>query len=340
MGIVEMNRIEAEHTASGKQGFLACFLDTSRALLLGLCIPALVFTLLALTTASHAQVGPQGGGASFFVGSNQRGEGGSPLTVRGFPDQRVEVFFYYNSPEDGIPGPEQNDHLQGFSMVFCYDCRLNCIEESFRIPPEAITSVVSADFVEFQCDNDPDDGDGCEMLLAVLVETVPPFRGDTLPPTSQPLMVGSVQFEVGPRVNCGDELPIEFCDGANVRGRVPLQNLYAAANQSLSANTVDSQVYIDSAMLFQRGDCNSDNKVNISDPISVIMATILVDEFDFVPSCEDACDGNDDGVIDIGDAVYLLLWMFRGGLIPPAPGPFVFGMDPTEDPLECSMPCE
>lgn len=274
------------------------------------------------------------------MGSNQRGEGGSPLSIRGFPNERVEVFFYYNSPEDGIPGPEQSDHLQGFSMVFCYDCRLSCVEESFRIPPEAITSVVSADFVEFQCDNDPADGDGCEMLLAMLVETMPPFRGDTLPPTTQPLMVGSVQFEVDSRVRCGDELPIEFCDGVNVRGRVPLQNIYSAANQSLSAQTVDSQVFINAATLFQRGDCNSDNRVNISDPISVVMATILVEEFDFVPACEDACDGNDDGVLDIGDAVYLLQWLFRGGPIPPAPGPFIFGRDPTEDALDCAIPCE
>ena len=57
-------------------------------------------------------------------------------------------------------------------------------------------------------------------------------------------------------------------------------------------------------------------------------------------SCEDACDGNDDGVLDLGDAVYLLRWLFRGGLIPPPPGPFVFGIDPTEDQLDCSMPCE
>ena len=173
-------------------------------------------------------------------------------------------------------------------MVFCYYCRLNCIEESFRIPPEAITSVVSADFVEFQCDNDPEDGDGCEMLLAVLIETMPPFRGDTLPPTSQPLMVGSVQFEVDSGVNCGDELPIEFCDGDNLRGRVPLKNVYAAANQSLTARTVDTQVLIESVTLFQRGDCNSANKVNIRDPISVIMAPILVEELDFVPAFEDA----------------------------------------------------
>ncbi len=338
MGHLDMMRIEAKRNATASQGLLPCFQHLLHALSLQTVV--LFAVLLVSTTASQAQVGPGGGGASFFVGSNQRGEGGSPLAVRGFPSQRAEVFFYYNSPEDGIPGPAQNDHLQGFSMVFCYDCRLNCIEESFRIPPEAITSVIAADFVEFQCDNDPGDGDGCEMLLAVLVETVPPFRGDTLPPTSQPLMVGSVQFEVDSRVSCGDELPIEFCDGANVRGRVPLQNVYSAANQSLSARTINSGVVIDSGRLFQRGDCNSDNRVTISDPISVLMATIMAEEFDFEPSCEDACDGNDDGVLDIGDAVYLLGWMFRSGLLPPAPGPYIFGLDPTEDALECTMPCE
>jgi len=338
LGHLDMMRIEAKRNAIASQGLLPCFQHLLHALSLQAAV--LFAVLLVSATASQAQGGPAVEGASFFVGSNQRGEGGSPLAVRGFPNQRTEVFFYYNSPEDGIPGPEQNDHLQGFSMVFCYDCRLNCIEESFRIPPEAITSVISADFVEFQCDNDPGDGDGCEMLLAVLIETLPPFRGDTLPPTSQPLMVGSVEFEVDSRVSCGDELPIEFCDGVNVRGRVPLQNVYSAANQSLIARTINSGVVIDSGRLFQRGDCNSDNRVTISDPISVLMATILADQFDFEPSCEDACDGNDDGVLDIGDVVYLLRWMFRSGLVPPAPGPYIFGLDLTEDALECTMPCE
>ena len=338
MGHLDMMRIEAKRNATASQGLLPCFQHLLHAL--SLQVVVLFAVLLVSATVSQAQGDPAGEGASFFVGSNQRGEGGSPLAVRGFANQRTEVFFYYNSPEDGIPGPEQNDHLQGFSMVFCYDCRLNCIEESFRIPPEAITSVISADFVEFQCDNDPGDGDGCEMLLAVLIETMPPFRGDTLPPTSQPLMVGSVQFEGDSGVNCGDELPIEFCDGGNVRGRVPLQNVYSAANQSLVARTINSGVVIDSGRLVQRGDCNSDNRGTISDPISVLMATILADQFDFEPSCEDACDGNDDGVLDIGDVVYLLRWMFRSGSLPPAPGPYIFGLDLTEDALECTLPCE
>ena len=157
-----MMRIEAKRNATASQGLLPCFQHLLHALSLQTVV--LFAVVLVSTTASQAQVGPEGGGASFFVGSNQRGEGGAPLTVRGFPSQRTEVFFYYNSPEDGIPGPEQNDHLQGFSMVFCYDCRLNGIEESFRIPPEAITSVISADFVEFQCENDP--GDGIDVGLS------------------------------------------------------------------------------------------------------------------------------------------------------------------------------
>ncbi|SVE14719.1 uncharacterized protein METZ01_LOCUS467573, partial [marine metagenome] len=121
-----MMRIEAKRNATASQGLLPCFQHLLHALSLQAVV--LFAVVLVSTTASQAQVGPEGGGASFFVGSNQRGEGGSPLAVRGFPNQRTEVFFYYNSPEDGIPGPEQNDHLQGFSMVFCYDCRLNCIE--------------------------------------------------------------------------------------------------------------------------------------------------------------------------------------------------------------------
>jgi hypothetical protein len=47
--------------------------------------------------------------------------------------------------------------------------------------------------------------------------------------------------------------------------------------------------------------------------------------------CPDRLDANDDGKVDISDPVFTLLWLFNGGLTPPAPGPKNAGQDPTAD---------
>ena len=46
----------------------------------------------------------------------------------------------------------------------------------------------------------------------------------------------------------------------------------------------------------------------------------------------DAADANDDGSIDIADAIYLLSYLFGGGDQPPPPFPDP-GIDPTPDTL-------
>ena len=51
------------------------------------------------------------------------------------------------------------------------------------------------------------------------------------------------------------------------------------------------------------------------------------------PGCRDAGDLNDDGAMDISDAIYGLNFLFSGAPPPPHPGPEACGSDPTLDPL-------
>ncbi len=52
--------------------------------------------------------------------------------------------------------------------------------------------------------------------------------------------------------------------------------------------------------------------------------------------CDDAADANDDGVVDITDAVASLAYQFLGDFKIPAPGPNDCGRDSTlGDPLGC-----
>jgi len=279
-------------------------------------------------------------GPSFFVGGERLDKNLRPEILRGSVGGVVSLSFFYGSPEDHLPGRTQYDHLQGFSMVVCYDCRLRCVEESFSLAAPSIATAVGVDFVAFQCDNDDFDGDACELSLAMLVEAEPPFEGMTFPPTIEPLRVAAVDFVIDDVASCGDALAIEFCNGANIAGKVPLHNVYAAENKSFPAGTFDTEVRIDSSAVFRRGDCNSDGGGNISDAIAVLNAVFLDDFFGFVPACEDACDSNDDGRIDLSDTISLLQWLFLRGSPPTSPGIVYRGTDPTDDTLSCSLPCE
>jgi hypothetical protein len=51
-------------------------------------------------------------------------------------------------------------------------------------------------------------------------------------------------------------------------------------------------------------------------------------------SCEDAGDANDDGSLDLGDAITLLWFIFMDP--DPLPPPAACGQDPTSDGLGCA----
>ena len=52
--------------------------------------------------------------------------------------------------------------------------------------------------------------------------------------------------------------------------------------------------------------------------------------------CEDSGDNNDDGAINLADAIALLDHLF--GMAGPLPDPMNCGVDPTADALGCDMP--
>lgn len=69
---------------------------------------------------------------------------------------------------------------------------------------------------------------------------------------------------------------------------------------------------------FVRGNANSDNAVDIGDPIFVL--SYLFNNGP-APNCFDSADGNNDSRIDIADPIFVLNWLFSGGPILPQPYP-------------------
>jgi len=82
---------------------------------------------------------------------------------------------------------------------------------------------------------------------------------------------------------------------------------------------------------FKRGDTNSDSAINIGDAVFVLG---FLFSGGAAPVCSDAADVNDDGSLNIADAVALLAFLFSGGAQPAEPF-LVWEGDPTADALPC-----
>lgn len=82
--------------------------------------------------------------------------------------------------------------------------------------------------------------------------------------------------------------------------------------------------------VFVRGDADQSGSVNIADAVHILRAGLGRDN----AACRDAADVNDDGELDLSDAVALLRWLFADGAPPALPFPEA-GMDPTPDGLGC-----
>lgn len=87
------------------------------------------------------------------------------------------------------------------------------------------------------------------------------------------------------------------------------------------------------AQTFVRGDCDGDSQVGLGDFVAVLGGLFDPEAGNFF--CADACDSNDDGSVDLGDAIFGLQALFVTGS-PAIPGPFQdCGLDPTDDVIPC-----
>ncbi len=88
---------------------------------------------------------------------------------------------------------------------------------------------------------------------------------------------------------------------------------------------------------FLRGDCNVDLLVNVADAV-FLLNSLFVPGSPPSDTCEDACDGNDDGSVNVADAITVLNNLFVPGspVLPEPQGEC--NVDPTADGLECVDP--
>ncbi|MCA8961461.1 MAG: hypothetical protein KDC38_13145 [Planctomycetes bacterium] len=89
---------------------------------------------------------------------------------------------------------------------------------------------------------------------------------------------------------------------------------------------------------FVRGDNNGDQSIDLTDGIGLL--DYLFGSSGGTPVCADAADFDDNGTLDLGDAVLLLGWLFiPGSLAPPAPFPSCgLSTDTSDLDLGCITP--
>lgn len=275
---------------------------------------------------------------------------GVPGPLSGSPGSPVEVCFFVKNPEDNRPPDEQIDQVQGFSMALTFCCDL--VADDTLDVTGTILENIGADFLAVQADNTEADGDGCEFVIGLLLDASPPFDGAVLPPSPDFQRIGCTRFEIRDTASCGTCCQIQFTDGINGSGTVPVKNLVAVDNFARVPELVNCEVCIRDTPKFFRGDCNFSGQemgmgVDIADVAAVVSFLMASPEWVFLPPCLDSCDCNDDGRIDLADATCILQYAVRGGSFPPAPGPGLqaaatglepteAGPDPTDDKLDCA----
>ncbi|MGE4601580.1 MAG: hypothetical protein AAEJ65_01610 [Planctomycetota bacterium] len=224
---------------------------------------------------------------------------------------------------------EPDGNIQGFTLTLCYDCFLTIDPDSWDFEG-SIVEEVGVEYLAVQVDDLPDDGDGCELVVGILLDALPPFEGQTLPQTDFPLLIGGLDVTIDLDAPCETPLAIDFCDGINGNGSVPLYNNVVIDFQSVqNFERFGTVITVEPVEVFQRGDCNSDDKVDLADIATAIATQFMGYEID----CPDACDFNDDGLINLADPVFGLNYLFNFGAVPPSPGAYDDGPDPTEDSL-------
>ena len=84
---------------------------------------------------------------------------------------------------------------------------------------------------------------------------------------------------------------------------------------------------------FLRGDMNQDGVIDLADAIDSLQGIFSGG----LMACHDAADWNDDGAVDVSDPICALSYLFAGGSPPALPYPQC-GSDVGHDQLDCGQP--
>ncbi len=171
------------------------------------------------------------------------------------------------------------------------------------------------------------DNDAGFAALFVLYDFAEPFTGLELPPSTNQ-RIANLRGAIKSSAPAG-EAAFELTN--DIPG---LTNIFAVDGESVAPSLSAGPFTVvpftfPPPVLFVRGDNDQNGLLEVTDAIQLL-------EFLFIggpaPACLDTADVNDSGSIDVSDAIYLLEFLFVSGAIVPYPYPNP-GLDPTADTL-------
>lgn len=127
----------------------------------------------------------------------------------------------------------------------------------------------------------------------------------------------------------GDDLASENSFDCNNNGVPDECDIASGFSNDLDANGIPDEC---SPEAFMRGDCSADGEFNLVDAITLLNFLFTTGE---PASCNDACDVDDEGTLNLSDVINMLCALFCSPA-PDLPSPYgVCGVDPTDDQLLC-----
>ena len=126
-------------------------------------------------------------------------------------------------------------------------------------------------------------------------------------------------------------LKLTFTGGGDYRFSLEVEDGLSPAKATATVDLTVVKIFQRDPFL--RGDCNQDGAVDLGDALRNLFVLFGNEE---PSSCPDACDANDDEALDVSDTIALLNYLYAQGRAPPEPFTEP-GVDPAGDDLECSV---
>ncbi len=165
---------------------------------------------------------------------------------------------------------------------------------------------------------------GSGLTVGMLLDLSPPLA--QLPPgTDQPVL--SIDYTISATAAAGASSTITFVE---TLGAPAVETLLVLDGAQVGPTLTSGLVSVIQNP-FLRGDCNQDGATNLVDVVSCLRKLFNIDP---ATTCARADDINDNGILEVADASYLLQFLFNAGTAIPAPVG-TCGIDSTTDTLSC-----
>ncbi len=223
----------------------------------------------------------------------------------GAPGQPVTLYLFVQ---------DEDDPIQGVQMAISYHCDLN-VTALVDITGTALETI-GAEFVDSNFDNDPTDGDGCELVVGILLDALPPFDGQTIPASSDLVAIGTVAMQISDSAVPGVALDVEFPETVDGTGAVDIENIVVIDFNSIEViNRTGTAVQVVDATSFVRGDADTNGVIDLADCLALLSHVFS----GVTPSCVAASDSDADLDLDLDDFFALASYLFLSA--PPLPAP-------------------